>query len=259
MFRNISIERADAIAIVTIGRPAVLNALDRTTLDELREAFLDLGADGAVRVAIVTGAGEKAFVAGADIRELTSLGPAAARAYAQLGQQVFDLIENLGKPVIAAINGVALGGGCELAMACTMRVAADSARLGQPEVHLGVLPGFAGTQRLPRLVGRGRALDLLLTGRQVTADEAMQIGLVSRVVPAAALMSEVRQLAAGLASQAPLAMQFIIEAVDRGLDMPFPAAQRMEAALFGVAASTMDMREGMAAFLEKRKPRFTGE
>jgi enoyl-CoA hydratase len=257
-FDNLLLERDGAIATLTINRPKVLNALNAATIDELRRGVLELKHDNAIRVVIVTGAGEKAFVAGADINELAAQAPAAAKELALRGQHVFDLIDNLGKPVIAAINGFALGGGCELAMACTLRIAADTARFGQPEVNLGLIPGYAGTQRLPRLVGKGVALDLLLTGRHVKADEALQIGLVNRVVPAADLLPEVKKLAAELAGKPPLAMQFIIEAVNRGLDVSFDKGEFVEAALFGLAASTDDMREGTKAFLEKRSPTFTG-
>src|SRR5688572_2261297 len=184
-FDNLLLERDGPIAVLTINRPQVLNALNFATTDELRRALLDLERDAGVRVVIITGSGEKSFVAGADINELARVRPAEGKEVARRGQHIFDLIEKMGKPVIAAINGFALGGGCELAMACTMRIAADTARLGQPEINLGLMPGFAGTQRLPRLVGKGVALDLLLTGRQVAADEALRIGLVNRVVPAA--------------------------------------------------------------------------
>ena len=244
---------------MTINRPQVLNALDALTLDELRTVALQLTQDAGVRAVIVTGAGDKAFAAGADIRELAALSPSEAREHARRGQQVCDLIERMGKPVVAALNGFALGGGCELAMACTLRIAADSARIGQPEVNLGIIPGFAGTQRLTRLVGKGVALDLLLTGRHVAADEALAVGLVNRVVPAASLMAEAEQLADTLASKAPVAVKYIIEAVHRGFDVAFDEAQCLEAALFGLVASTADMREGTSAFLEKRKPMFKGE
>ena len=259
MFENLLLAREGAVAIVTINRPQVLNALNSRTLDELRRAALELTDDRSVRAVIITGAGEKAFAAGADIRELAEQTPVAGREHALGGQQVFDVIENLGKPVIAAINGFALGGGCELAMACTLRIAADTARLGQPEINLGLLPGFAGTQRLSRLVGKGVALDLLLTGRQVRADEALRVGLVNRVVPAAELMAEARRLADDLAARAPIAVRYIIEAVNRGLEMPLDKAQLLEATLFGLAFSTADMREGTRAFLEKRTPGFKGE
>jgi enoyl-CoA hydratase/carnithine racemase len=258
MSGNLVVAREGGVALVTINRPQVLNALNIATLDELRSAMLALKDDDAVRVVILTGAGEKAFVAGADISELIALSAPAMKERALRGQQLFDAIENLGKPVIAAINGFALGGGCELAMACTLRVAADTARLGQPEINLGLLPGFAGTQRLPRLVGKGVALELLLTGRQVTADEALRVGLVNRVVPAASLLTEARAVASELAAKAPVAIRYILEAVNSGLETSFDNAQLLEAALFGLIASTSDMREGMQAFLEKRKPTFTG-
>ena len=256
---TVRIDRERAAALVTIDRRPVLNALNRATIDELRRAMLELRRDESVRVVVLTGAGEKAFVAGADIQELERLSAVEAEAYALEGQHVFDLVEHLGKPVIAAVNGFALGGGCELAMACTLRVAADTARFGQPEVKLGVTPGFAGTQRLPRLVGRGRALDLLLTGRMVDAQEALAIGLVNRVVPAAALLDEAKTLAGALAGLAPFAMRAIIEAVNRGTEMAFPEAAFLEASLFGLCFSTSDMREGTRAFLEKRRPVFTGK
>ena len=189
-FDNLLLERDGAVAVVTVNRPQVLNALNTATIDDLRRAALSLKHDPAVRAIIITGSGEKSFVAGADINELAVQNPAQIKEHALRGQHVFDLIENLGKPVIAAINGYALGGGCELAMACTLRIAADTARLGQPEINLGIIPGYGGTQRLARLVGKGVALELLLTGRQITADEALQIGLVNRVVPAASLLAE---------------------------------------------------------------------
>ena len=257
-FENLLLERDGAVAVLTIHRPQVLNALNFDILDELREAVLGLKHDAGVRVVIITGAGDKSFVAGADINELATQRPVQGKAHAMRGQHVFDLIENLGKPVIAAINGYALGGGCELAMACTLRIAADSARLGQPEINLGIIPGYGGTQRLARLVGKGVALDLILTGRQVAADEALRIGLVNRVCPAADLMAETRKLAAELSTKAPVAVQYILEAVNRGLEMSFDKAQFLEATLFGLVASTDDMREGTTAFLEKRKPQFKG-
>jgi enoyl-CoA hydratase len=257
-FDNLLLERDGAIAIVTINRPRVLNALNSQTLDELRRAILDLKQDDGVRVVILTGAGEKAFVAGADINELATQTPTGGREHALAGQHVFDLVENMGKPVIAAINGYALGGGCELAMACTLRVAADSARLGQPEIALGLIPGYAGTQRLPRLVGKGRAMEMMLSGGQIAAADALAIGLVNRVVPAAELMTAARALAAQLAKSAPIAMRYIINAVNKGMEMPFAEACQYEATLFGLVASTEDMREGTAAFLAKRPAAFTG-
>jgi enoyl-CoA hydratase len=247
------------VATITINRPSALNALNTPTTDDLLRAIEALGADVSVRVVIITGAGEKSFVAGADIKELADLTPARGQTHARRGQQVFDAIEQLGKPVIAAVNGFALGGGCELAMACTLRIAADTARFGQPEINLGIIPGYGGTQRLPRLVGKGVALDLILTGRQVTASEALAMGLVNRVVPAAQLMSEARALASELAAKAPIAVRYILDAVNRGLEQDLAQGQVLEATLFGLVASTADMREGTRAFVEKRKPRFTGE
>jgi enoyl-CoA hydratase/carnithine racemase len=257
-FDNLLLERDGAVAIVTINRPKVLNALNSQTLDELRRLVLELKADASVRVMILTGAGEKAFVAGADINELAVQTPIGGREHALTGQHVLDLIEHMGKPVIAAINGFALGGGCELAMACTLRLAADTARLGQPEINLGLIPGYAGTQRLSRLVGKGRAMELILGGAPIAAAEAERIGLVNRVVPAAELMAEARKLAAQLAKNAPIAMRYIIAAINKGLEMPFAEGCVFEATLFGLVASTEDMREGTSAFLEKRKPEFTG-
>jgi len=256
---NLLVERDGPVAVITVNRPAVLNALNTPTTDELRRTILALKHDASVRAVIVTGAGDKAFIAGADINELAALKPTQGKEHAQRGQHVFDLIENMGKPVIAAINGFCLGGGCELAMACTLRIAADSARIGQPEINLGIIQGYAGSQRLARLVGKGIALDLLLTGRQVKADEALAIGLVNKVVPAAELMPAAKAWAAELASKAPIAVQYIIEAVNRGLDASFDKAQHLEATLFGLVASTADMREGTRAFLEKRKAQFKGE
>ena len=252
------LERTEGIATVTVNRPKVLNALNAQTLDELRRTVLALRGDDSVRCVIITGSGDKAFVAGADINELAVQTPVSGREHALDGQHVLNLIENLGKPTIAAINGYALGGGCELAMACTLRVAADTARLGQPEINLGIIPGYAGTQRLARLVGRGRALDVLLTGDQLPAAEAHRIGLVDRVVPAAELMTEARKLAGILAAKPPVAVRYIIDAVAKGLQMPFAEAQVYEATLFGLVASTEDMREGTRAFLEKRRPAFKG-
>jgi len=257
-FDNLRLDRAGAVATLTFNRPKVLNALNTATLAELELAIDSLGVDDAVRAIVLTGAGEKAFVAGADINELAVLTPAQGKAHARRGQVLFDRIEQLGKPVIAAINGFALGGGCELAMACTLRVAADTARLGQPEINLGIIPGYAGSQRLPRLVGKGRALEMLLTGEMVTAQRAYEIGLVNRVVPAADLMTTATGLAQTLAGKAPIAIRFIIEAVNHGLDMPLAQAEFLETALFGVVASTEDTKEGTAAFLEKRTAGWKG-
>jgi enoyl-CoA hydratase len=258
-FDTLLLERDDAVALVTINRPQVLNALNSQTIDELRRVILDLKRDESVRAVVLTGAGEKAFVAGADINELALQTPTGGREHALSAQHVFDLVEHMGKPVIAAINGYALGGGCELAMACTLRLAADSARLGQPEIALGLIPGYGGTQRLPRLVGKGRALEIILTGTPITAEEALRIGLVNRVCPAAELMAEARKLAHQLAKAAPIATRYIISAVNQGVEMPFADACVYEATLFGLVASTDDMREGTAAFLQKRKPEFKGK
>src|SRR5438093_7441394 len=216
-FDNLLLERDGASAVITINRPKVLNALNTQTIDELRRAILDLKQDAAVRALILTGAGEKSFVAGADINELAVQSPTGGREHALTGQHVFDLIEDMVKPVIAAINGYALGGGCELAMACTLRIAADTAKIGQPEIALGLIPGYAGTQRLPRLVGKGRAMDMILTGTPIGADEALRIGLVNRVSPAADLMADARKLAAQLAKSAPIAMRYIINALNKGI------------------------------------------
>jgi enoyl-CoA hydratase len=257
-YETLLVERDGAVALLTLNRPKVLNALNSQTLDELRRAILELKYDEGVRAVVITGAGEKSFVAGADINELAVMTPPGGREHAMAGQHVFDLIELMGKPVIAAINGFALGGGCELAMACTLRIASETARLGQPEINLGLIPGYAGTQRLARIVGRGRALELLLTGDQITAPEALRLGLVNRVVPAADLLAEARKLAFALAAKAPIAVRYILDAVNKGLDMPFAQAQTYEATLFGLVSSTDDMREGTTAFLEKRKAEFKG-
>jgi len=257
-YENLLVERDGATALITVNRPKVLNALNSQTLDDLRRAILDVKHDEGVRAVVITGSGDKSFVAGADINELAAQTPDAARAHAVRGQHVLDLIEHLGKPVIAAINGYALGGGCELAMACTIRIAADTAKLGQPEINLGLIPGYAGTQRLARIVGRGRALELLLTGDQISAAEAYRLGLVNRVVPARDLLPEAKKLATALAAKAPVAAHYILEAVHKGLEMPLPQAQIFEATLFGLVGSTEDRREGTKAFLEKRKPEFKG-
>ncbi|MBL8136058.1 MAG: enoyl-CoA hydratase/isomerase family protein [Acidobacteria bacterium] len=251
-YENLLVEREGAVAVVTINRPEKRNALNTLTISEIHHAMTVLGADASVRAIVLTGAGEKAFVAGADISELAVMTPAGGKVHAAAGQRAFDAIETLGKPVIAAVNGFALGGGCELAMACTLRIAADSARFGQPEINLGLTPGYAGTQRLPRLVGRGRALELLLTGDMISAERACEIGLVNRVVPAANLRAEALALATALAAKAPIATQYILELVQRGAEMPLAEAQHLESTLFGLIASTEDMREGTSAFLEKR-------
>ena len=257
-FETLLVERDGAVAVVTVNRPKVLNALNTQTIDELERALLELQQDDNVRAIVLTGAGEKSFVAGADINELAVLSPAQGQQHARRGQAVFNTIEHLGKPVIAAINGFALGGGCELAMACTLRIAADTARLGQPEINLGIIPGYAGSQRLPRLVGKGRALEILLTGDMVSAARAYEIGLVNAVVRPGELMTEAKRIAGALAAKAPLAARYIIDAVNHGLEMPFDDGQFLEASLFGLVASTDDMREGTKAFLEKRPAAWRG-
>ena len=258
-FANLLIERDGPVALITLNRPKVLNALNTQTLLDLRAAMVAFRDDGDVRAMVLTGAGEKSFAAGADISELAALSPIEAREQSRLGQQTFDVIEQMGKPVIAAVNGFALGGGCELAMACTIRLASETAKFGQPEINLGLIPGYAGSQRLPRLVGKGRALELLLTGDMVTAARAYEIGLVNRVVPAADLMTEARKLAQVLGSKAPLAARYIIQAVNDGLDSTLAVGQGIEAALFGAISSSADTKEGTSAFLEKRKPVWQGK
>ena len=257
-YENLLVERDAATLIVTLNRPSKLNALNSQTLTELGQVLDEAAADDGIRALVLTGAGEKAFVAGADIEELSKQTPVTGREHARKGQALFDRIERFNKPVVAAVNGFALGGGCELAMACAIRLAADTAKFGQPEINLGLIPGYAGSQRLPRLVGRGRALELLLTGNPISADEAYRIGLVNRVVPAAQLMTEAKALAQVLAGKAPVAARYILDAVAGGLEMSFSDAQTYEATLFGLVATTDDMREGTRAFLEKRKPTFTG-
>ena len=251
-------EVSERILTITINRPDKLNALNAEVMDALGAAFESARQDEAVGGVILTGAGDKAFVAGADVRVFTTLTPAAARAFAKKGQALFDRIENLGKPVVAAVNGFALGGGCELAMACTLRIASKTAKLGQPEVNLGVMPGYGGSQRLPRIVGRGRAFEILLTGDAVSADEAFRIGLVNRVVEPSELLAASRAILAKILSRAPMAVGCVLDAVNHGLDMPFAAAQDYEATLFGLCVSTEDMKEGVGAFLEKRPAKFTG-
>ena len=256
---NIRVEKRSPLAIVTLDRPKVLNALNAATLAELGFAFDDLADDSSIRVILLTGAGGRAFAAGADISELAATHPEEGQVFALRGQGILRRIETLGKPVIACIQGFALGGGCELAMACTLRVAADDARLGQPEVKLGVIPGYGGTQRLPRLVGRGVALKLLLTGAIIDAQEAYRIGLIDEVVPAAQLMERAETLALEIAANAPLAITDTLRAVDEGLDLPLDLALMREAARFGHLCGTADKAEGAQAFLEKRAPVWKGE
>jgi enoyl-CoA hydratase/carnithine racemase len=255
-FENILLDKKNTIAYVTVYRPKVLNALNMATMEELRGAFHDIKNDADIRVVILTGAGEKAFVAGADISELAKQDAVSAKQYAQRGQSVLNLIENLGKPVIACINGFALGGGCELALACTMRLASDNAKLGQPEVKLGIIPGYGGTQRLPRLVGKGLAMQMVLAGEMITAQEAHRIGLVNEVMATAELIPRAEAIAAKIIANGPLAVQYAMEAVNKGMEMPLAEGLSLEAALFGVCCATEDKKEGTAAFLEKRAAGF---
>src|SRR5262249_11099913 len=257
-YENITVESKNKIGYVTINRPKVLNALNMQTMEELRQAFVGIKSNKDVRVVILTGAGEKSFVAGADINELQKNNPVEAKEYTHRGQAVLDLIENLGKPVIACINGFALGGGCELSMACTMRLASENAKLGQPEVKLGIIPGYGGTQRLPRLVGKGIAAQLLLTGDMIGAQEAHRIGLVNEVVAAAELIPRAETIAQAIIKNAPLAIQYCLEAVNHGMEMSQQEGLFLEATLFSVCCATEDKREGTTAFLEKRTANFQG-
>ncbi len=258
-YENIRVEKKNQIAYVTVARPKVLNALSIATLEELRKAFHDLKNDSEVRVAIITGEGEKAFVAGADIQELTAETPVTGKEYSRRGHAVFELIENLGKPVIAAVNGFALGGGCELAMACTIRLATPNAKFGQPEVKLGIIPGFNGTQRLPRIVGKGLAMQMLLTGDMISAEEAHRIGLVNEIVAAGELMDRAEAIARKIIANAPLSVRYAMEAVNKGLEVSTQEGAVIEAGLFGILCATEDKAEGMRAFLEKRPAQFKGK
>jgi len=255
---NVVYEKKGSTAYVTINRPKVLNALNTPTWSDLRKAFEEARNDASVRGVILTGAGDKAFIAGADISELAQVTAFEAEQSSRFGQEVLDLIENLGKPVIAAINGFALGGGCETAMACTIRIAVDTAKFGQPEVTLGLVPGGGGTQRLPRLVGKGRALQLILSGEMIGAQEAYRIGLVNEVVPAADLTARSEAILKKIAANAPIAIKFSLEAVNKGLETSQGEGSLLEAAYFGLCAATEDKKEGTTAFLEKRAPQFRG-
>jgi enoyl-CoA hydratase len=258
-YQNLRIERAEGRATLVVSRPDKLNALNDRTIGELDAAFRELAADPDVRGVIVTGEGEKAFVAGADIAELSTMGSIDGIAVSRKGQEAFRRLERMGKPVVAAVNGYALGGGMELALACHLRVASEKARFGLPEVKLGIIPGYGGTVRLPRIVGRGRALEMILTGEMVGADRALEMGLVNQVVPPEETLSAATALLDTILANGPIALRFALEAVDRSLEAGIDEGLGLEAHLFGLLASTKDMREGMSAFLEKRAAEFTGE
>jgi len=258
-FENILFSKQDSIAYVTVNRPKVLNALNMATMEELRSAFHEIKDDSSLRVVILTGTGEKAFIAGADIAELSQQDAITAKEYTHRGQSVLNLIENLGKPVIACINGFALGGGCEIALACTMRLASETAKLGQPEVKLGIIPGYGGSQRLPRLVGKGIAMQILLAGEMITAQEAHRIGLINEVTAPADLIPRAEAIAQKIIANAPLAVQYTMEAVNRGMEMNLSEGLYLEATLFGLACATEDKKEGTTAFLEKRPAQFKGK
>jgi enoyl-CoA hydratase len=255
---NVLYEKRGAIAYITLNRPNVLNALNQRTWEDLRAAFEEARDDEVVRGVILSGAGDKAFIAGADISELAQVTAVEAERSSTFGQEVLNLVENLGKPVIAAVNGFALGGGCETAMACTIRIAVENAKFGQPEVKLGVIPGAGGTQRLPRLVGRGRALQLILTGEMISAQDAYRIGLVNEVVPAAELITRAEAILHQIFANAPLALKYSLEAVNRGLETSQSEGLSLEASYFGLCAGTDDKKEGTQAFLQKRPAEFRG-
>ncbi len=257
-YETLFCEKRDGIAFVTIHRPEKLNALNQQVMSELRACFEHLRDDAETRAVILTGSGDKSFVAGADINELAVQTPVGGKEMSLSGQRTLDLIENLGKPVIAAVNGFALGGGCELAMACTLRIASENARFGQPEVKLGIIPGYAGTQRLPRLVGKGRALEMLLAGEPISAQEAYRIGLINQIVPLKDLLATAESLARKIMASGPLAVRFAMEAVNHGMEMTEAEGQFLEATLFGLCCTTEDKNEGTRAFLEKRPPKFVG-
>ena len=258
-YQTLLLEIRDSIAFLTINRPDKLNALNDLVVSDLHAAARAIAADESVRGVILTGSGPKAFVAGADIGDLAKQGVLDGRQRALNGQQMLFAFERLGKPVLAAVNGFALGGGCELAMACHIRIASENARFGQPEVNLGITPGYGGTQRLPRIVGKGNALYMLLTGEHVKAPDALRMGLVSLVVPQDQLMAEAEKIMKGIVAKGPAALALTIDAVDRGLETTLEEGMRIEADAFGLVASTQDMKEGLTAFLEKRPARFTGK
>lgn len=258
-YENLIYEKKDGIAWITFNRPKVLNALNRKTIDELQAILTDARHDTAVRVLILTGSEEKAFVAGADINELAQQTPVRGKEFSLYGQGVFHLLETIGKPSICAINGFALGGGCELALSCSIRLASKTAKLGQPEVKLGILPGYGGSQRLARLCGKGMAHELCLTGEMITAEEAQRIGLVNHIYEPTELLPAAEAMAKKIIEKAPLAVKYCMEAIERGVEMPQEEGLFLEATLFGVCCATEDMREGTKAFLEKRPPNFQGK
>ena len=258
-YENLLVERDGPIAVLTVNRPKALNAMNQATLAELRRAIEELDADPGVGVVIVTGAGEKAFVAGADISEMAGFGPAQAEEHARKGQAAVAAFERARKPVLAAVNGYALGGGLELALACDVRLASDNAQMGLPEVSLAVIPGFGGTQRLARVVGEGRAKELVLTGRRVKADEALRIGLVNQVVPQAQLLDAAKEMARAILANGPVAVRLAKEVIHEGLATDFEHGLLLEQKAFGLVFATHDQKEGMRAFLEKRKPAWKGE
>lgn len=257
-YANLKVEISDRVAVVTIDRPKALNALNAQVLEELEAVFKELEQQQQLACVILTGSGDKAFVAGADIAAMQPLDAVTAAGFARLGHRVLQQIEHFPRPVIAAVNGFALGGGCELAMACDMRVAAENARFGQPEVNLGVIPGFGGTLRLARLVGKGRAMELVFTGDMIDAAEAYRIGLANKVVPADQLLETCRTIAAKIAGKGPLAVSFAKDAINQGVEMDLDRACRFEADLFGLCFASADQKEGMQAFLEKRAAQFSG-
>jgi enoyl-CoA hydratase len=258
-YENLLYEKKDGIAHVTFNRPKVLNALNRKTVEELHQVLVDARDDASVRVLILTGAGEKAFVAGADINELAQQTPVNGKEFSLFGQGVFHLLETAGKPSICAINGFALGGGCELALCCSIRLASKTAKLGQPEVKLGIIPGYGGSQRMARLCGKGTAHELCLTGEMITAEEAQRIGLVNRIYEPAELLPAAEAMAKKIIEKAPLAVKYCMEAIERGVEMPLEEGLFLEATLFGLCCATEDMREGTKAFLEKRAAQFKGK
>ena len=258
-YQSILYQVKEGVARVTVNRPDKLNALNTQVIDELDDVFNHIKDDSQVAVVIITGSGDKSFVAGADIKELAQLDFLSGKAKISKGQGLLNLIENLGKPVIAAVNGFALGGGCELALACTMRLASDNAQFGQPEVALGIIPGYGGTQRLSRLVGKGRAMELILTGDMIDAHEAYRIGLVNKVYPQEQLLTEAENLARKIMSKGPLAIKSALESINHGLEMSLNEGQNLEANLFGLLCASQDAQEGPNAFLEKRKPSFKGK